>query len=322
MARSAAAGRVLCRSDSAPGAAWTANAIVHGVCCSRKAAIATSRRAPSRRSGTVACGLVPVDLCLGPPRLRIDERLTLVTVRRLGMAVVGSRHERGMWCWPCRPLSGRQVPSARAMARGCADRGRVEPRQPRRRLALGLRGTRIALAPNVLIAGVTMAGTAGSITSGHTLARLLRLSIGGSLGAAVIVSIGVMRSSVTLATPRAGRWHGSASRTVGDGFVARSGAASDRAVAQQRRDLSPRRDRRHPAIDDNGPGRGILAPVRRRRISGRPARRRVGGGPRPARRGAHLVCLGGAMLAGGRARPRHRCARRRAHASSPSDSLT
>ncbi|MBV8945004.1 MAG: manganese efflux pump [Solirubrobacterales bacterium] len=59
-------------------------------------------------------------------------------------------------------------------------------------VALGLRGTRITLAPNVLIAGVTMAGTAGAIASGHALARLLQPSVAGSLGAVIIASIGVM----------------------------------------------------------------------------------------------------------------------------------
>jgi putative Mn2+ efflux pump MntP len=59
-------------------------------------------------------------------------------------------------------------------------------------IALGLRGTRITLAPNVLIAGVTMAGTAGALTSGHALARLLPQSVAASVGAVIIVSIGVM----------------------------------------------------------------------------------------------------------------------------------
>jgi hypothetical protein len=58
--------------------------------------------------------------------------------------------------------------------------------------ALGLRGTRITLAPNVLIAGVTMAGTAGALTSGHALARLLPPTVADSLAAVIIVSIGVM----------------------------------------------------------------------------------------------------------------------------------
>ena len=77
-------------------------------------------------------------------------------------------------------------------------------------VALGLRGTRIALLRNVLIAGVTMAGTAGAMTSGHALARLLRPSVAGSVGAVIIVSIGVMtvvasRSPVREPAARSGR---------------------------------------------------------------------------------------------------------------------
>jgi putative Mn2+ efflux pump MntP len=59
-------------------------------------------------------------------------------------------------------------------------------------VALGLRGTRITLGPNVLIAGVTMAGTAGAQTSGHALAGLLPPTVADSLGAVIIVSIGVV----------------------------------------------------------------------------------------------------------------------------------
>jgi putative Mn2+ efflux pump MntP len=59
-------------------------------------------------------------------------------------------------------------------------------------IALGLRGTRITLAPNALIAGVTMAGTAAALTSGHALARLLPTGLADSVGAVIIVSIGVM----------------------------------------------------------------------------------------------------------------------------------
>jgi putative Mn2+ efflux pump MntP len=59
-------------------------------------------------------------------------------------------------------------------------------------VALGLRGTRITLAPNVLIAGVTMAGTTGALTSGQALARLLPPTLAASVGAVIIVSIGVM----------------------------------------------------------------------------------------------------------------------------------
>lgn len=80
-------------------------------------------------------------------------------------------------------------------------------------VALGVRGTRVAPAPNVLIAGVTMAGTASAITFGHALARLLRPNLAGAVGAVIIVSIGVMtvaasRSSVCEPTAGMGRLPG------------------------------------------------------------------------------------------------------------------
>jgi putative Mn2+ efflux pump MntP len=74
-------------------------------------------------------------------------------------------------------------------------------------IALGLRGTRIALAPNLLIAGVTMTGTAAAMTSGHLLARLLPPQAAGSVGAVIIVSIGVgtvLRSRSPVGQPAAG----------------------------------------------------------------------------------------------------------------------
>ena len=80
-------------------------------------------------------------------------------------------------------------------------------------VALGLRGTRIAPAPNVLIAGVTMVGTAGAITFGHALSRLVGASLSSSVGAVIIVSIGVVtvaasRASVSEPTAGVGRLPG------------------------------------------------------------------------------------------------------------------
>jgi putative Mn2+ efflux pump MntP len=68
-------------------------------------------------------------------------------------------------------------------------------------VALGLRGTHITLGPNVLIACVTMVGTAGAITSGRALA-MLQSSAAGSLGAVIIVSIGVMTVVASLSPIR------------------------------------------------------------------------------------------------------------------------
>jgi putative Mn2+ efflux pump MntP len=59
-------------------------------------------------------------------------------------------------------------------------------------LAFGLRGRRIMIAPNALIAVVTMAGTAGAMTSGRAIGRLLPSGLAGALGAAIIVAIGVV----------------------------------------------------------------------------------------------------------------------------------
>ena len=54
-----------------------------------------------------------------------------------------------------------------------------------------MRDTRIAAGPNLLIAAVTMAATAGAMTSGHALARVLSPSLAAALGAAIICAIGV-----------------------------------------------------------------------------------------------------------------------------------
>ena len=166
-------------------------------------------------------------------------------------------------------------------------------------VALGLRGTRIASAPNVLIAGVTMAGTAGAITFGDSLARLLRPSLAGSLGAVIIVSIGVVtvaasRSSVPEPTVGMGRLPG------------RSPTLSWREAALLAIALS---------LNNVGTGVGAgiagIPPLITTLLAGAFSLCCVGGGSRVGRRagplvgrharlvaGLGLVCLGGAMLAG------------------------
>jgi putative Mn2+ efflux pump MntP len=57
-------------------------------------------------------------------------------------------------------------------------------------VAFDMRNTRIAAAPNMIIAAVTMAGTAGAITSGHALSRLMPASIASALGSLIITAIG------------------------------------------------------------------------------------------------------------------------------------
>lgn len=58
-------------------------------------------------------------------------------------------------------------------------------------IALGFRGTRIASAPNLVIAAVTMAATAGAMISGRAVSHSLTPSVASALGALVIGAIGV-----------------------------------------------------------------------------------------------------------------------------------
>jgi len=59
-------------------------------------------------------------------------------------------------------------------------------------LAFGLRGRRIMIAPNALIAAMTMLGTAGAMSSGRAVGRLLPSGVASALGAAIIIAIGVI----------------------------------------------------------------------------------------------------------------------------------
>jgi putative Mn2+ efflux pump MntP len=56
--------------------------------------------------------------------------------------------------------------------------------------ALGLRGTRVRLAPNVVIAASTMIGTAIAMASGEAISGLLPTSLASAGGSLLIVSIG------------------------------------------------------------------------------------------------------------------------------------
>jgi len=69
-------------------------------------------------------------------------------------------------------------------------------------VALGIRGTRIAAIPNLIIAAMTMAGTAAAMSSGRALSRLIDASTAASLGAVIIIAVGAM---TLLAAPIAGR---------------------------------------------------------------------------------------------------------------------
>lgn len=57
--------------------------------------------------------------------------------------------------------------------------------------AFGMRGARIALGPNAVIAGVTMAGTAAAMSSGRAISRLLPPPVASVVGSSIIVTIGV-----------------------------------------------------------------------------------------------------------------------------------
>jgi putative Mn2+ efflux pump MntP len=56
--------------------------------------------------------------------------------------------------------------------------------------AFGMRDTRIAAPANVVIAAVTMAGTAGAMTSGRALSRLMPPAVASVLGSLIIIAIG------------------------------------------------------------------------------------------------------------------------------------
>ncbi len=58
-------------------------------------------------------------------------------------------------------------------------------------VAFGMRDTRIAAAPNLVIAAVTMAATAVAMTSGRAVSGVLAPSFAAALGASIISAIGI-----------------------------------------------------------------------------------------------------------------------------------
>lgn len=68
--------------------------------------------------------------------------------------------------------------------------------------AFGMRGARIAVGPNALIALVTMAGTAAAMSSGRAVARLMPLSVASAVGSLIIIAVGVGTVLVSLAGRR------------------------------------------------------------------------------------------------------------------------
>jgi putative sporulation protein YtaF len=71
-------------------------------------------------------------------------------------------------------------------------------------LALGVRARTIAAAPNVVIAAVTMAGTAGAMTSSRALSRVLSPSLASALGSSIIIAIGAWTVVASLRAMRSG----------------------------------------------------------------------------------------------------------------------
>jgi len=67
--------------------------------------------------------------------------------------------------------------------------------------AFGLRDTRIAIAPNLVIAALTMAGTAGAMTFGRELSHLVSLSIATDTGSLVMIGIGTATVVASLRVP-------------------------------------------------------------------------------------------------------------------------
>lgn len=68
--------------------------------------------------------------------------------------------------------------------------------------AFGMRDTRVAIAPNLLIAALTMAGTAGAMTSGRALSHLMSPSLATDAGALIIIAIGLATAMSSLRTLR------------------------------------------------------------------------------------------------------------------------
>ena len=70
-------------------------------------------------------------------------------------------------------------------------------------VAFGMRNTRIPARSNLLIAAVTMAGTAGAMTGGRALASLAWPSLASALGSSIICAIGVFTVVASLRAMRA-----------------------------------------------------------------------------------------------------------------------
>lgn len=70
-------------------------------------------------------------------------------------------------------------------------------------VALGIRGTRVAAIPSLIIAAITMAGTAAAMLSGRALSKLVASSTAASLGALIIIGVGAATVLAALIARRA-----------------------------------------------------------------------------------------------------------------------
>jgi putative Mn2+ efflux pump MntP len=67
--------------------------------------------------------------------------------------------------------------------------------------AFGMRDMRIAMSSNLVIAAVTMAGTAAAMTSGHAISQLMSLSLAAAAGSLIIIAMGVGTVLASLRAP-------------------------------------------------------------------------------------------------------------------------
>jgi putative Mn2+ efflux pump MntP len=58
-------------------------------------------------------------------------------------------------------------------------------------VALGVRGRRLGAIANLIVAGITMAATAASVTCGHLLSKIIPSAVTGWLGPLIIIAIGI-----------------------------------------------------------------------------------------------------------------------------------
>jgi putative Mn2+ efflux pump MntP len=90
-------------------------------------------------------------------------------------------------------------------------------------VAVGVFGSRIAAVPNMIIAAMTMAGTAAAMSSGHALSKLVATRTAASLGSVIIIGVGaatIVASLAAVRTPRRSpEFHNSYREALALGFA-------------------------------------------------------------------------------------------------------